>query len=151
MMFHSSATTLDLFSVEEGKRNEVGSQHIAKKIIEGRYAVLTNLLTPHSDLDQYGPREPHSEFVQRLCDSGVLIRLVVPGLPMELYYLNGQPLVGFLPPEISGKAAHGASAITVSNVVLNADEMPAMDDNRKLGALVVYALVKSAISAVDKT
>jgi hypothetical protein len=152
MMFHSSATTLDLSSVAEGERNEVASLHIAKSIIEGRYTVLTDLLTPHSDLDQYGPREPHSEFVQRLCDSGVLVRWRPPaGLPVELYYFNGRPLVGFLLPEFSVKAAHGVEAITVSNVVLNADEMPAMDDKRRLGALVAYALLKSAISAVDKT
>jgi len=147
MQKHIDATTFDLSSVVKEERQHVVSDHIAKNVFQKRAIYVANELAKHPDLTQYGPREPHIAFVARLVGAGRLEILGSTRFPIELYYLDGQPLVGFLPPSIQLQQVDGATALTVQNTVLGPDEMPDRHDkvgHRFLTALVLETLDKAA-------
>lgn len=147
MQNHIDATTFDLSSVAKEERQHVVSDHIAKSVVQKRATYVANELAKHPDLDQYGPKEPHVAFVARLIGAGRLEILGSTRFPIELYYLDGQPLVAFLPPSIRLQQADGATAITLQNTVLGPDEMPDRHDeagHRFLTALVLETLNNAA-------
>jgi hypothetical protein len=141
------ATMLDLSSIVKDERQHVVSDHIAKAIVEKRSVYVAEQLAAYPDLDQYGPRVPRVEFVKRLVMAGRLTILGSSRFPVELYYLDDQPLIGFMPPGIKMQQVEGATAITLHNVVLGAEEMPDRHDetgHRLLVAIMLQAMNNAA-------
>jgi hypothetical protein len=69
--------------------------------------------------------------------------------PIELCYLDGAPLVGFLAPLIKlGTPREGAGTVTVHNEMIDGDNMPGLNDKE---AQMVFFAVASLYAAAKNT
>jgi hypothetical protein len=137
-------TSLDLSSIVKGERQHVVSDHIAKTIVSRRAEFVMAALEAYR-LDDYEPRD--EGFIPRLMEAGRLTLLGYTKVPIELYYLDRLPLVGFLAPMVKMQATDAATVISLDCPILNADAMPAIDDKQGqtlLLAIMLQASYKSA-------
>jgi hypothetical protein len=125
----STASIIDLESVAPENRRDVFARHAAEHIQAQEFSAVVERIVADSEL-RPADGESDSDFMERLHTDGALkCYSPLKDTPFTLFYLNGQPLVGFLPPDISGrKIDPHSSAMTVTINVVKAEMMPQWGD-----------------------
>ena len=133
----SEVLIFDLSSVPQGNRTEQVTRSLGRRLAAGNNESVVQALSEYP-LGDYGQNGPTKDFLQRLLDSGRL-SLLSPanGPPLHLYFFDGKPLIGFMPPFIRNQLIDGGTAtVEVRICVLKPELMPTSPgDQRGLKAV----------------
>jgi hypothetical protein len=118
----SDAYILDMTDVPKEDRKTTAARSIARRVLDERDRIILDTLRgkEHDFLTV-------EQAVTGLGDRLVLLRSRK-DYPIELIYLDREPLIGFLPPSVTMGEGGG---VTVETQVLDSEDMPAIGDKRK--------------------